>query len=116
MHQDQLGISLAEPVLEAVHWSVHRIRVARASLFFLSRRSTRAIDVDIGHMKCVQSRSGGLGPQGQFRAGRALPPPGVMLVCGCPRGFAGSCFSSSYLVLIRILVQDLDLVILVLDA
>ena len=46
-HQDQLGIALAEPALEAVHWNPRPTESGSLGLVFLllSLRSTRAIGI-----------------------------------------------------------------------
>ena len=78
-HQDQLGVSLAELALEAVHWNPKPTASGSIGLvcfFSLSgpRARARAIDVDIGHIPCAAI--------GRLRAARPVsgrqppPPPG----------------------------------------
>ena len=77
-HQDQLGISFAEPALEAVHWNPRPAASWSLGLvrFFLSPVRARHRHMSISATyHAPRSRSGGLGPQGQFREGPA-PPPG----------------------------------------
>ena len=87
-HQDQLGVSLAELALEAVHWNPRPTASESIGLvFFFSLRSTRAmaIDVDIGNIPCAA-----IGRLSAARPVSGRPPPPDGLGCECPRGFAGS--------------------------
>ena len=77
-HQDQLGVSLAELALEAVHWNPRPTASGSIGLvcfFSLSGPRARAIDVDIGHIPCAAV--------GRLKAARPVsgrpraPPPGT---------------------------------------
>ena len=89
-HQDQLGISLAEPVLEAVHWRTLLRPTASQASFPLSLRCTRhaAPSMSISATyHAPRSRSGGLG-QGKVRVGRP-PPTGPGWGAGARAGLRG---------------------------